>query len=100
MADADPLANAKGATYPPGVNQPAVNAVALNLVSQQVRIIHRMMHHERRTKACAERDLRLKSQSDLGPCNFGGITRNEMIERLRCGQLRNRRHHPLRIARE
>ena len=90
--DRHAAADAGAATGPAGVDQPDVDAVALDSVLEQRRVDLRRLREERGAEAGAERGLRL-GDADLGTGHLGRVAGEEHLHRLLGRELGDGRQH-------
>ena len=98
VADADALADPEGAPRPAGVDEPAGGAVLEHLLPEEVGVGVRVVDHERPAEACAERDLRLDPETDLGARDLARVARDEVVDGLLRGEARDRGHDARGVA--
>ena len=93
------MADAVGAARPTGVHQPAFHLVSRDALAQHLGVHAGTQGQEWRAEARRKRLFRFR-HSAFRARHLGGIARQEMVHRLLRRQLRDRRHHSERIARE
>ena len=98
--DRHAAAGAVFAAGPAGVDQPAIDTVLGDQITQQIAIDRRVARQEWRAEAGREFRLRLLAQAALGARHLRGIAGQEVVHRLRRRQFRDRRHHAERIRRQ
>ena len=96
-ADRHAPADAELAAGPAGVDQPAIDVVALHIFAQQVAIDGGMQRQERGAEAGGEGRLRL-GDALLGAGDLGGVAGQEVIHRLRGIELGDGRQHAEGVA--
>ena len=81
------------AAGPAGVDQPAIDIVLGDQLTQHVAVDGGIERQERRAEAGREFRLRLVAEAALGARDLRGVAGEEVIHRLRRRQLGDRRQH-------
>ena len=97
MRDLHPAADTVRTARPACIDQPDACAARRDSLTQQLRVRGRVMHHERRAEAGAERRLRF-GDSLLRACHLGGVAGEKVVHRAGRRQPRDRRQHAECIA--